>query len=104
MAKLSMALASIVAALAGILKGFNTQVQSTQSLKGLLGSIKPLGISDPEASLRWFIYYSALQNGDGFILGYSGVSQIQRNSENTRNVPLPQGGRCARGGMAGVEG
>ena len=44
----------------------------------LAESTKELGISPIEAALRWVMYHSALQEGDGIILGASKRAQIVR--------------------------
>jgi aflatoxin B1 aldehyde reductase len=44
----------------------------------LAESTKELGISPIEAALRWAMYHSVLQGGDGIILGASKEAQIVR--------------------------
>jgi aflatoxin B1 aldehyde reductase len=44
--------------------------------KKLAQSTKEIGISPIEAALRWAMYHSALQKGDGIILGASKEAQI----------------------------
>jgi len=53
-------------------------------------ALKPLGISDREASLRWLAYHSALGNEDAMILGASKLEQISQNVESIRKGPLPK--------------
>jgi aflatoxin B1 aldehyde reductase len=49
----------------------------------LVESTEKLGISPIEAALRWAVYHSALQQGDGIILGASKETQIVRSVLNS---------------------
>lgn len=60
------------------------------AFKQLSAVTEPLGIKGPEASLRWLVYHSALRDGDGLILGFSKVSQLESNVEDIGRGPLPQ--------------
>ena len=46
-----------------------------------------IGLS--EAALRWLFYHSALQAGDGIILGASSLEQAQQNLAYVKRGPLP---------------
>jgi len=48
------------------------------------------GIPMEEASLRWVVFHSMLQEGDGVILGASRVSQITSNTEQIAHGSLPE--------------
>ena len=43
-----------------------------------------------EASLRWIMLHSALQAGDGVVLGASRVSQITNNTKQITHGHLPE--------------
>lgn len=53
-------------------------------------ALKPLEISDREASLRWLAYHSALGDEDAIILGASKLEQISQNVESINKGPLPK--------------
>ncbi|KIM96042.1 hypothetical protein OIDMADRAFT_44817 [Oidiodendron maius Zn] len=55
----------------------------------LATSADELGITPIEAALRWVMYHSALQEGDGIILGASRKSQVMTNIKSISNGPLP---------------
>jgi aflatoxin B1 aldehyde reductase len=46
------------------------------------------GISSTEASLRWIMHHSVLEEGDGIILGASRVDQLKGNVEMCGKGPL----------------
>lgn len=49
------------------------------AVKELYSGLQTHGIELAEASLRWVYYHSALQEGDGIILGASDIAQIEEN-------------------------
>jgi len=51
--------------------------------------IEPLQISGTEAALRWVVYHSVLQDGDGVVLGASKVSQMEKTLTDIKKGPLP---------------
>ena len=53
-------------------------------------SLESHGIGLSEASLRWLYYDSALEEGDGLILGASKASQVQQNAKDISKGPLPR--------------
>lgn len=42
-----------------------------------------------EAALRWLYFHSALEEGDGIILGVSKLAQLQQNTDGIAAGPLP---------------
>lgn len=47
-------------------------------------------LSLQEASLRWLMYHSALEEGDAFIIGAKRIDQLEENVADIRRGPLPQ--------------
>ncbi|KAF7874061.1 hypothetical protein EAF04_002733 [Stromatinia cepivora] len=59
------------------------------AMKKLVAFLQPHGITPSEAALRWVYYHSALQEGDGVILGASKLAQIPLNAADIAKGPLP---------------
>ncbi|KAI1139951.1 Aldo/keto reductase [Hypoxylon sp. FL0543] len=60
------------------------------AVRKLLEVIEPLGITPPEAALRWVAYHSALGENDGIILGATKLEQLKPNLVDIEKGPLPQ--------------
>ncbi|PQE15270.1 hypothetical protein CJF31_00010632 [Rutstroemia sp. NJR-2017a BVV2] len=58
-------------------------------MKKLIALLQPHGITASEAALRWVYYHSALQEGDGVILGASKPEQISLNAADIAKGSLP---------------
>ena len=60
------------------------------AIRKLIAAVEPLDISMAEASLRWLVFHSSLQEGDGIILGASRVAQLEKNSQDIAKGRLPE--------------
>lgn len=60
-----------------------------EAVKGLEAVGKDHGISLTEISLRWMMWHSELQEGDGIILGASRGEQIKGNVDMIESGKLP---------------
>jgi len=60
-----------------------------QAYQVLQKALDPFKIEGTEAAIRWVVYHSALQDGDGIVLGSSKVSQIEKNLKAIKEGPLP---------------
>lgn len=47
-------------------------------------------LSLQEASLRWLMYHSTLEEGDAFIIGAKKIEQLEENVADIQRGPLPQ--------------
>ena len=52
--------------------------------------LEPLGITKPEAALRWLSFHSKLRDCDGIIIGASKIAQLRLNIESIKSGPLPE--------------
>ncbi|KAF7883332.1 uncharacterized protein EAF02_005252 [Botrytis sinoallii] len=59
------------------------------TMKEFIALLQPYDITPSEAALRWIYYHSALQEGDGVILGASNPAQISLNAADIAKGPLP---------------
>ncbi|TGO29137.1 hypothetical protein BPAE_0018g00230 [Botrytis paeoniae] len=59
------------------------------AMKESITLLQPYDITPLEAALRWVYYHSALQEGDGVILGASKPAQISLNAADIAKGPLP---------------
>lgn len=58
------------------------------AMKELHAFLEPRGIPAAEASLRWMVHHSALEDGDGMIIGATRLAQIKSNAEMIAKGPL----------------
>ncbi|TEY78495.1 hypothetical protein BOTCAL_0048g00220 [Botryotinia calthae] len=61
------------------------------AMKELITLLQPYSITPAEAALRWVYYRSALQEGDGVIIGARKPVQVSLNAASIANGPLPSG-------------
>ncbi|KAI9805119.1 MAG: hypothetical protein M1825_000953 [Sarcosagium campestre] len=56
----------------------------------LIDTLKPLGFTPEQATLRWLLHHSQLKAGDSIILGASRLTQLESNIKDIRGGPLPE--------------
>ncbi|KAH8900283.1 Aldo/keto reductase [Thozetella sp. PMI_491] len=61
--------------------------EAIRNLKKVCDSMSP-PISLQEASLRWIVNHSALQDGDSIIIGATRIDQLKANTQHARAGPL----------------
>lgn len=61
--------------------------EAIRRLKATCDAASP-PLSLQEAALRWLVHHSALQEGDGIILGAKRVEQLESNVADARKGPL----------------
>jgi aflatoxin B1 aldehyde reductase len=64
------------------------QPKMHEAIKALHSASSEEGITVTEASLRWLMHHSALEDGDAIIFGGKRISQIESNVAMCRKGPL----------------
>lgn len=71
-------------------KSMYDQPSMHTGIKELQGVLKSHDITLTEVSLRWIVYHSALEQGDGVTLGASSISHVQANTRDIAKGLLPK--------------